>query len=89
MMGAEGLTNATKYAILNANYMKARFEGHYPILYSGEMGRAAHEMILDRAFEEKRYQSNRYCKTFDGLWIPCANRFFPSSWNFNGGTNRI
>lgn len=54
MMGAEGLTNATKYAILNANYMKARFEGHFPILYSGEMGRAAHEMILDcRAFEEK------------------------------------
>lgn len=54
MMGAEGLTNATKYAILNANYMKARLEGHYPILYSGEMGRAAHEMILDcRAFEEK------------------------------------
>ena len=54
MMGAEGLTSATKYAILNANYMKARFEGHYPILYSGEMGRAAHEMILDcRAFEEK------------------------------------
>lgn len=53
MLGAEGLTNATKYAILNANYMKARLEAHYPILYSGEMGRAAHEMILDcRAFEE-------------------------------------
>ena len=52
-MGAGGLTNATKYAILNA-YMKARLEGHYPILYSGEMGRAAHEMILDcRAFEKK------------------------------------
>lgn len=54
MLGAEGLTNATKYAILNANYMKARLETHYPVLYSGEMGRAAHEMILDcRAFEEK------------------------------------
>ena len=54
MLGAEGVTNATKYAILNANYMKARLEEHYPILYSGEMGRAAHEMILDcRAFEEK------------------------------------
>ena len=54
MLGAEGLTNATKYAILNANYMKARLESHYPVLYSGEMGRAAHEMILDcRAFEEK------------------------------------
>jgi glycine dehydrogenase len=54
MLGAEGLTNATKYAILNANYMKARLDEHYPVLYSGEMGRAAHEMILDcRAFEEK------------------------------------
>jgi glycine dehydrogenase len=54
MLGAEGLTNATKYAILNANYMKARLDEYYPVLYSGEMGRAAHEMILDcRAFEEK------------------------------------
>ncbi|MGV9004887.1 aminomethyl-transferring glycine dehydrogenase [Flavobacterium sp.] len=54
MLGAEGVTNATKYAILNANYMKALLEEHYPILYSGEMGRAAHEMILDcRSFEEK------------------------------------
>ncbi len=53
MLGAEGLTNATKHAILNANYMKARLEAHFPILYSGEMGRAAHEMILDcRAFED-------------------------------------
>ena len=52
MLGSEGLTNATKYAILNANYMKARLEAHYPVLYSGEMGRAAHEMILDcRAFK--------------------------------------
>ena len=52
MLGSEGLTNATKYAILNANYMKARLEDHYPVLYSGEMGRAAHEMILDcRAFK--------------------------------------
>lgn len=54
MLGAEGLKNATQFAILNANYMKTRLESHYPILYSGEMGRAAHEMILDcRGFEEK------------------------------------
>ncbi len=54
MLGSEGLTNATKYAILNANYMKARLEAHYPVLYSGEMGRAAHEMILDcRAFKQQ------------------------------------
>jgi len=54
MLGAEGLKSATQFAILNANYMKTRLEEHYPILYSGEMGRAAHEMILDcRGFEEK------------------------------------
>ena len=54
MLGSEGVTKATKYAILNANYMKARLEAHYPILYSGEMGRAAHEMILDcRAFKQQ------------------------------------
>ena len=53
MMGGEGLKSATEHAILNANYMKTRFEGHYPILYTGECGRAAHEMILDcRAFKE-------------------------------------
>ena len=47
MMGAQGLTNATKYAILNANYIKSRLEKHYPILYSGKNGRCAHEFILD------------------------------------------
>ncbi len=53
MLGAEGLTNATKYAILNANYIKERLSGHYTTLYSGEMGRAAHEMILEcRPFKE-------------------------------------
>jgi glycine dehydrogenase len=54
MLGSEGITDATRYAILNANYMKARLEAHYPILYSGEQGKAAHEMILDcRVFKEK------------------------------------
>ncbi|MBF6640397.1 aminomethyl-transferring glycine dehydrogenase [Flavobacterium sp. J49] len=53
MLGAEGLKSSTEHAILNANYMKARLEAHYPVLYSGEMGRAAHEMILDcRAFKQ-------------------------------------
>lgn len=52
MMGGDGLTNATKYAILNANYIKARLEKHYPVLYSGVNGRCAHEMILDcRSFK--------------------------------------
>ncbi|TYP96437.1 glycine dehydrogenase (decarboxylating) [Tenacibaculum adriaticum] len=54
MLGADGLTNSTKNAILNANYIKERLQGHFSTLYTGEMGRAAHEMILDcRAFKEK------------------------------------
>lgn len=47
MLGAEGLTSATQNAILNANYIKERLNGHYETLYTGEMGRAAHEMILE------------------------------------------
>ncbi|HYG52228.1 MAG TPA: aminomethyl-transferring glycine dehydrogenase subunit GcvPB, partial [Flavobacteriales bacterium] len=47
MLGAEGLTNATKYAILNANYMKEKLKKHYTILYTGKNDRCAHEMILD------------------------------------------
>lgn len=47
MLGAKGLTDATKYAILNANYMKSRLEQAYTILYTGENGRCAHEMIVD------------------------------------------
>ncbi len=47
MLGANGLTESTKNAILNANYIKARLEGHFDTLYSGEKGRAAHEMIVD------------------------------------------
>ena len=47
MLGAKGLKQATEVAILNANYIKERLEGYYPTLYTGENGRAAHEMIID------------------------------------------
>ena len=47
MMGGDGLTEATKYAILNANYMKDRLQDHYPVLFTGTKGRAAHEFIID------------------------------------------
>ncbi len=47
MMGGEGLTYATKVAILNANYIAARLEEHYPVLYRGANGRVAHECIVD------------------------------------------
>lgn len=47
MLGAEGLTASTHNAIINANYIKERLAGHYDTLYTGEMNRAAHEMILE------------------------------------------
>ncbi|MER3445482.1 MAG: glycine dehydrogenase (aminomethyl-transferring) [Candidatus Dadabacteria bacterium] len=47
LLGSRGMTDATKYAILNANYIKSRLEKHYSVLYKGKSGRVAHEMILD------------------------------------------
>jgi len=47
MMGPDGVTEATRRAILNANYMAARMRGHYDILYTGPQGNVAHEFIVD------------------------------------------
>jgi glycine dehydrogenase len=47
MLGSEGLSNSTRYAILNANYLRAKLEAHYPVLYKGKSGQVAHEMIID------------------------------------------
>jgi glycine dehydrogenase len=47
MMGAAGLTRATKIAILNANYIAHRLDAHYPVVYKGAKGRVAHECIVD------------------------------------------
>lgn len=47
LLGGKGLTEATKYAILNANYLKSKLEGDYKILYVGKNGWVAHEMIID------------------------------------------
>ncbi|MGB5172169.1 MAG: aminomethyl-transferring glycine dehydrogenase [Eudoraea sp.] len=54
MLGTWGLTRATEMAILNANYIKNRLNGSFDVLYTGEKGRAAHEMIIDcRSFKQK------------------------------------
>jgi glycine dehydrogenase len=47
MMGSRGLTDATKIAILSANYVAKRLQGHFPVVYVGAQGRVAHECILD------------------------------------------
>ena len=53
MLGSKGLTQATKVAILNANYLKDRLDDHYPILFTGKTGRSAHEFIIDtRKFKQ-------------------------------------
>ena len=53
MLGAQGATDSTRFAILNANYLKSRLEQHYPILYQGKNGRVAHEFIVNmKQFKE-------------------------------------
>lgn len=65
LLGGNGLTEATRYAILTANYIKSRLEGYYKILYSGTNGRVAHELILD---------CNQFLKTADVAVIDIAKR---------------
>lgn len=65
LLGGNGLTEATKYAILNANYIKSRLENDYKILYTGSKGRVAHELILD---------CNQFLKTADVAVIDIAKR---------------
>ena len=54
MLGAHGVLDATRYAILNANYLKARLQKHFPVLYEGKNGRVGHEFILNmKQFKEE------------------------------------
>jgi glycine dehydrogenase len=63
MLGAAGVTDATRFAILNANYIKSRLEKHYDVLYTRENGRVAHEMIFDlRAFKAKGVEEGDVAK---------------------------
>jgi len=63
MLGATGVTDATRFAILNANYIKSRLEKHYDVLYTRENGRVAHEMIFDlRAFKAKGVEEGDVAK---------------------------
>ncbi len=63
MLGGTGVTDATKYAILNANYIKSRLEQHYDVLYTRKNGRVAHEMIFDlRKFKAKGVEEGDVAK---------------------------
>ncbi len=59
MLGDRGVTEASKYAILNANYLKARLEDHYQVLYQGKNSRVAHEFILNmKPFKQQARRNN-------------------------------
>ncbi len=63
MLGEEGLRRSTEIAILNANYIKQRLNGKFDVLYTGEKGRAAHEMIIDcRPFKQNGIEVNDIAK---------------------------
>jgi glycine dehydrogenase len=63
MLGAHGVTDATRYAILNANYIKSRLEPYYDVLYTRPNGRVAHEMIFDlRTFKAKGVEEGDVAK---------------------------
>ena len=79
MLGGDGMTDATRYAILNANYIKSRLEPYYPVLYTRPNGRVAHEMIFDlRPLEAgERHRRDRRGQAADGLRLPRADRLVP------------
>ena len=79
MMGAEGLTMATKTAILNANYLAACLKDTYGIVYRGANGFVGHEMILEcrKVYEETGISENDIAKTPDGLRLSCSYPLLP------------
>lgn len=78
MMGVEGLTEASKVAILNTNYIKERLKKHYKILYTGKKGRAAHEMIVDpREFKEAGVEAEDIAKRLMDYGFHAPTMSFP------------
>ncbi|MFT7604615.1 MAG: glycine dehydrogenase [Saprospiraceae bacterium] len=78
MLGREGVTDATKYAILNSNYIKARLEKDFPVLYTGEKGRSAHELIIDlRQFKALNISAEDVAKRFIDYGFHAPTLSFP------------
>jgi len=78
MLGGEGVTDATRFAILNANYIKSRLEKHYDVLYTRENGRVAHEMIFDlRAFKAKGVEEGDVAKRLMDFGFHAPTVSFP------------
>jgi len=78
MLGGGGVTDATRFAILNANYIKSRLEKHYDVLYTRQNGRVAHEMIFDlRAFKAKGVEEGDVAKRLMDFGFHAPTVSFP------------
>jgi glycine dehydrogenase len=78
MLGGQGVTDATRFAILNANYIKSRLEKHYDALYTRPNGRVAHEMIFDlRAFKAKGVEEGDVAKRLMDFGFHAPTVSFP------------
>jgi glycine dehydrogenase len=78
LLGNDGLTLSTIYAILGSNYIKSRLEAYYEILYTGEKGRTAHELIIDlRPFKHCRRISRRCAKRLIDFGFHAPTLSFP------------
>lgn len=78
MLGAEGLTKSTVFAMLNANYISAKLSGMYKVLYTGTNGRCAHEMILDcRGFKDSGVDESDIAKRLMDYGFHAPTLSFP------------
>jgi glycine dehydrogenase len=83
MLGGSGLKKSTEIAILNANYIQKRLEGAFDVLYSGENGRSAHELIIDcRKYKEQGVEVVDIAKRLI-LRFSCSDSFFSSCRNYD------
>ncbi len=90
MMGGEGLTQATKVAILNANYIAARLKGAYDVLYKSAKGRVAHECILDtRPLAASAGVTVDDVAKPDRLRLPCADDELAGSRHADGRADGV
>ena len=91
LMGADGLTDATSVALLNANYVATRLTGHFPVLYTGRNGLVAHECILDlRADHEGDRRDRRGRRqALDRLRLPRADHVVPGRRHAHGRADRV
>jgi glycine dehydrogenase len=88
LMSGEGLTEATKVAVLHANYIACRLQSHYRLLFKGRNNRVAHECIIDlRPFQDTAGVTIED-ETFD-LWFPRTDNEFPGGRHINDRADRI